>query len=92
MIAENMLSQVNSEGNHFQVLNEISEYSADGSALERSNRFVRSCGGNLHAKKRNRGWKLEFEWEDGTLSWLPLKYLKASNPVKLAEYAVEKNI
>ena len=27
------------------------------------------------------------EWKDGSSIWIPLKYLKAYNPVELAEYA-----
>ena len=30
--------------------------------------------------------------EGGTLSWIPLKYLKASNPVELSEYALSNYI
>ena len=30
--------------------------------------------------------------KDGTLIWIPLKDIKASTPVELAEYAVAKNI
>ena len=91
VIDENILSQVDSEGNHYQVLKEIRNHSVDGSALKRNDRFMRSHGGNLHAKKITRGWKLEVEWEDGTLSWIPLKDLKASNPVGLSEYVVANN-
>ena len=28
------------------------------------------------------------EWKDGSSRWIPLKYLKASNPVELAGYVV----
>ena len=64
----------------------------DGSALNRSDGFIINCGGNLHTKKTTRGWKLEVEWKDGTLSWILLKDLKASNFVEIAEYAVANNI
>ena len=47
---------------------------------------------NLQTKKTTRGWKLELEWKDGTLSWIPLKYIKASKPVDFNEYAVSNNI
>ena len=58
MIAENMLSQVDSEGNHYQELKETSDHSADVSTLKRSNVFIRSRDRNLHAKNTTRGWKL----------------------------------
>ena len=84
LIAENMLSQVDSEGHHYQLLKEISDHSVDRSALNRSDGFIRSRGGNIHAKKKTRGWKLEVKCNDGTLNWIPLKDLKASNPVEIA--------
>ena len=37
VIYENMLSQVDSEAKHYQVLNDIIDYYADGSALKGSN-------------------------------------------------------
>lgn len=92
IIAENLLSQVDSEGRHYQVLSEISDHQSDASAIKRKDGFIRSKNGNLHAKKTTRGWKLEVEWKDGTVSWVPLKDLKHSNPVELAEYAVANNI
>ena len=58
MIAKHMLSQVDSEGHHYQVLNYISDHSVDGGELNRIDGFMRSFGGNLHAKKTTSGWKL----------------------------------
>ena len=87
-----MISQVDSEGHHYQVLKDISDRYADGITLNGNNGFIRSLGGNLHAKNTTRGWKLEVKCKDVTLSWIPLKYLKASNPVELSEYAVVNNI
>jgi hypothetical protein len=34
------------------------------------------------------GWELLVMWKDQSMSWVPLKDLKVSNPVELAEYAV----
>ena len=61
VITESMLSRVDSEGNHYQVLNDIIENSADGRALKRSDELIRSRGGNLKSKKATIGWKFEFE-------------------------------
>ena len=38
------------------------------------------------------GWSIEVEWKDGSVSWVPLKDLKASNPIEVADYAVSNNI
>ena len=64
----------------------------DGGALKRRDGFIRSCYGYLHNKKTTRGWKLEVEWNYGTLRWIPLNYLKASNTIEISEYAVVNNI
>ena len=55
VIDENMLSQVYSEGHHYQVPKEISDHSGDESALNKSYGFIRSHGGNLQPKKTTRG-------------------------------------
>ena len=55
LISENMLSQVYSEINHYQLLKDISYHSMYGSGLKRSDVFIRSRGGNLQAKKTTRG-------------------------------------
>ena len=83
MISENMQSQVGSEVNHCQVLNQISDHYAEMSALKRSDEFIRNRGGNIHPLKKNRGWNLEVEW-------IPLKDINTSNHV--SEYDVANSI
>ena len=56
MISKNMIYQVDSEGYHYKVLNNISDHSVDGSAIKRSDGFIRSRDGNLHAKNKTRVW------------------------------------
>ena len=58
VIAENMISQVDSELHHYQVVNEISDQSEDGSELKWSDVFIRSRGRKLQDKNTTRGWKL----------------------------------
>ena len=38
-------------------------------------------------KQTTVGWKLLVAWKDGSESWVPLKDLKESNPVEVAEFA-----
>lgn len=88
VIAENLYSQVDSEGRQYAVMNEIVDHRSDATAITKDNGFVVSRGGNRTAKKTTRGWELCVEWKDGTSDWVKLKELKESNPVELAEYAV----
>ena len=38
------------------------------------------------------GWKLIVEWKDGSKKWIPLKDIKDSNPVDVAEFDKAKGI
>jgi hypothetical protein len=38
------------------------------------------------------GWKLCVKWKDGTTSWEQLADLKESYPIKVAEFAVSRDI
>ena len=39
-----------------------------------------------------KGWDMLVEWEGGTTSWIPLKDLKAADPLQTAEYAMVNNL
>ena len=43
-------------------------------------------------KKSTRGWKHRIRWKDGSEAWIPLKDLKESHHVEIAEYAVARGI
>ena len=38
------------------------------------------------------GWSFFVRMKDGNESWTPLRVLKESNPVDIAEYALTRNI
>ena len=90
IIAENMISQVDSEGHHYQVLTEVTDNKKDDSPINKVDGFINSSSGNLHWKRTTPGWKLLVEWKDGSVDWVPLKELNQSNPVHLSEYAFGK--
>jgi len=91
VIAENLFSQVDSEGR--LVLSEITDHSADGRAIKQADGFTKSSNDNQVPKQTTIGWKLLVGWwKDGSEEWIPLKNLKASNPIELAEYAIANNL
>jgi hypothetical protein len=92
VIAENMYAQVDDEGNEFLLLKEITDHRSDGSAIQIVDGTVRSANGMEKPKKTTRGWFLLVQWKDGSVSWEKLSYLKASNPVEVAEYAVANHL
>jgi hypothetical protein len=89
-IAENMFAQVDSEGNQFLLLQEITDHKRDHSAVLISEGTVHDANGQTTKPKvTTRGRSLLLlQWKDGSKSWEKLKDLKASNAVEVAEYAV----
>ena len=53
---------------------------------------LQMINGQHYKKKTMAGWELEVEWKDGSMSWLSLKELKNSNPIKLAKYAQDNRL
>ena len=91
-IAENIYAQCDTEGLHHLVMKEILDHKKDATAVHISDGYVESRSGNRTPKRTTRGWKLNCEMGDGTTEWIPLKDLKDSNPIELAEYAVANRI
>lgn len=54
--------------------------------------YLPAVGSNPSVKRTTKGWKLLVQWRDGTSTWTPLKDLKESNPVQVAEYAMANQI
>ena len=67
IVAENMMSQVDSEGHHYQVLTEMTDHKKDDSAIAKVDGFINSISGNLHRKRTTHGWKILLEWKDGSV-------------------------
>jgi len=86
ILAEHLLSGVDSEGNQFQIFKEIVDHWKDKRAVEIADQYYKK-NGRRYKKKTTTGWEMEVEWKDGTSSWLPLKTLKETNPVQVADYA-----
>jgi hypothetical protein len=92
IIAENIYSQIDSEGRQQALMKEISDFRKDGTAIAREDGFTISSNGNRTPKVTTRGWQLLVEWKDGTSDWIDLKDLKESNPVEVAEFAMHNQI
>ena len=87
-----MLSQVDSEGHHYQVLTKVTDRNKYVSDIAKVDGFIKSSSGNLHRNRTTCGFKLLVEWKYGSVDWVIIKDLKQSNPVDLAEYSVANEI
>ena len=54
-------------------------------------RFITKNGRKLR-KQTTKGWYFEVQWRDGRSSWVPLRELKETNPIQVAEYAKTAHI
>jgi hypothetical protein len=92
MIAESLYSQVDADGREFILMKEIVDHRSDGSAVLVDDAYYVDPNGRTTRRMTTKGWKLLDEWKDSTTDWLPLKDLKESYPVQVAEYAVANKI
>jgi hypothetical protein len=91
IIAKHIYSQVDNEGHCHPVLDEIIDH-CNGSAIAPDNLYVTNHNCNQYMQCTTKGWKQSVQCKDESVSWLPLKDLKESDPVKVAEYAVANKL
>ena len=91
VIAQNMYSQCDVEGNQYLLLKEIVDWRKNKDAVDRADMYIQH-GGSRHIRKTTKGWEFCVEWKDGTTSWARLADLKESNPVEVAEYVVAQGL
>jgi hypothetical protein len=90
VIAQNLYSQLDSEGHGYLMLDAIVDFRKDSNALPLKECFIVSSNGNIHKHSTTQGWFLCIEWKDGSTSWEPLKDLKESFPIQVAEFSISK--
>ena len=93
VIAENIFATVDDDGSKTVLLDEIVDHGCDRAlALNPEDAWIVSCNGNKTPQRTTKGWELCVRWKDQSTSWLPLKDLKASNPVQVAKYTIAGNL
>ena len=92
VIAENILRQVDSTGRYSHVMDGILSHRKDGSAVTKDNAFIVTKRGRRKLRQTTIGWHFQVQWRDGTSQWIPLKELKESNPVEVAEYVTARGL
>ena len=92
LLAEHLFSQMDEEGVQHQLFHEIVDHRKNPKrAVEKADQFFVK-NGKRQKKKTTAGWELEVEWKDGSTSWIPLKTLKETNPLQVADYAKGNHI
>ena len=92
LIAQNMYSQVDANGHHHTLLDSIIDFEKTDSAVDKDDEYITTRSGQRQLRQTTLGWNLLIAWKDGSQQWVPLKIMKESNPVEVAEFAVARNI
>jgi hypothetical protein len=87
IIAQNVFEKVDDEGQAHILFDDIIDHQEGTDALAIDDGFV--IHNIYHTPKRTtRGWTMLVQWKYGSTTWIPLKDLKESNPVQVADYVV----
>ena len=92
VIAENILTQVDSEGHRQLLLDEIIDHRVLPNAITKDNALITTPSGAQRRKLTTRGWELYVTWKDGSSNWVALKDIKESYPIELAQYSIDNSI
>ena len=87
IIAENIMSSVDDEGNLFVLMDKIIDHRKSEEAATESESWYVSRNEVKRCKPTTKGWELLVSWKDGTSSWACLVDIKESFPVEVSEYA-----
>ena len=93
IIAENMRTQVDSDGFSLSLMEGIIDYKCDDSlAIPKTDKYITTARGQRRLCKTTAGWKLLVKWRDQSESWVKLSELKESHPVETAGFAKSRGI
>jgi hypothetical protein len=91
-IAENLYAQVNEHGQHELLLCEITNHRNIHALKEGPETMPTKHGHNWKLPKTTKGVEIQVRFRDDTHSWLPMNEVRQSNPIELAEYAVQHGL
>ena len=93
IIAESIFARIDDDGYTTFLLKEIIDHKKDSTALIMEDAYyTHKSTGKKRLKPTTKGWQLCVKWNDDSTTWVPLKDLKESNPVEVAEYAVSMKL
>ena len=91
-IAENLFAQIDDDGNHQVLMDEIIGHRSNEHAMKQQDAFIVTNMGMQRRRETTKGWELLIWWKDSGTDWVALKDIKESYPVQVAEYTVSSCI
>lgn len=91
-IAENLYSQVNEHGQQELLFREIVNHRNAPNFEHGPEAMLTRHGQHWKIPKTTKGVEIQVRFRDESLTWLPMNEVRQSNPIELAEYAVQHGI
>ena len=93
IIAENMLTQVGSDGYSLSLMDSVIDHERDPSqAIPIEDKYIKTKSRQKRLRKTTQGWKLLIKWKDKSKAWINHADMKEAHPVETAEYARARGI
>mmetsp|Transcript_6492 Transcript_6492/g.15328 ORF Transcript_6492/g.15328 Transcript_6492/m.15328 type:complete len:280 (+) Transcript_6492:692-1531(+) len=92
VLAENLLAQVDEHGHRHRFMEELVDHRSSDKAVKREDGVYTLESGMKRKKRTTAGWDFYVTWKDGSSNWIPLKDMKESFPIEVADYAISKGI
>lgn len=92
IIAANLYAEMDETGITHTMLRDIVDHRRTNDAISKDDGYFVLKYGAKVPKQTTKGWDICVEWRNGETSWIPLKDIKVTNPVEVAEYAIANKI
>ena len=91
-IAMNMYDQVDRDGYSLTTFDCIVDFEKTDEAIKKSQQMIKIKSGQYRKRKTTDGWNFLIRYHDDSEHWVPLKTLKETNPIDVAEFAIARGI
>ena len=83
LIAENLFTQVDEDGNRSVLFDKIVDVRIYGTQVLQQDAFVTKSSVTQRRVKTTNGWEVNLKWKDGSTTWNKLEDIKDLYPVQL---------
>lgn len=87
IIAGNMYTQVDPQGYSHTILDCILDFKKDDTTLSKDDMYINTKSSRHCTTQSTSRWKFLIQYKDVSEQWLPLKFLKKTNPLEMTEFA-----
>ena len=86
VLIKNIMANADDNGQTALMLEDIIGHRFNDDCVHETDRWYETSQGSRKHRITTKGCDINMLWKDGTSSWIPLKDMKESNPIEVAEY------